>query len=315
MKFILLIPPIFFFSCKQATQVKPGAKVIDLDFGFKAIASDSEDFKTFKTYSHFELLRNNKLLFTDTTVEYEFGDKLYPLLLKTGSDSFELLFEVNDRPSKNYLNRIFINQDKVVGQDKLPTFIGNPVDINKDGIMAYAGYRDYQVSGVSPDSIAYSPILYYSITKTGLKLDSALTKQQNEMIYGKFFGFEFSERFGSFAKKFKEEIKLIESLNCKEVQIGTFENSTRVAWIVKTRDKQIEITKQDSSFYTEWKLKYINDCEYLMILSANKSKGDQIFAIGDTIKVTVGEILNDRYLWTAVYKSKTFNGYSYFAGK
>ncbi len=212
-KLLLLLPILI--CCKQASQNVSDSKIINLDFGFKAVAQKEEDFGKFKTYSYFELIRNDKVLFADSSAEYEFGDKMYPLVLRTDDNSFELLFEINDRPSKNYLNRIFIKDGKMVGQDKLPTFIGKPVDINKDGTNEYAGFMFYgQAFGRDYDLTGYNPILYYSFTKTGLHLDSALTKQRNELIYGHFYGFEYSAQFEqptSTMKKFEEEIKLIEA--------------------------------------------------------------------------------------------------------
>jgi hypothetical protein len=189
-------------------------KTIKLDFDFVVSIGQEEDFKKFKTYTFFQLTRNNTIIYVDSSLtEYEFGDELFPIIIKTGDNSFELLFEINDRPSKNYLKRLFIKDNKLIGQDKLPTFEAKPIDINKDGIKEYAGFWDYsQVWGENNDLTAYNPILYYSVTTTGLKLDSLLTRQRNEMIYGKFYGFSFSENDEqptSVTEKFEQELKLI----------------------------------------------------------------------------------------------------------
>jgi hypothetical protein len=168
-------------------------KVIDLKFGFKVKIGEEEDFQDFKTYSYFELTKDNRVIYFGDS-EYQFDNELYPIVIKTGTDSYELLFEINDRPTRNYLKRLFIENNKVVKQDKLPTFVAPPKDINGDGILEYAGYWDYaQTWGENCSLTAYNPILYYSITPTGLKLDSALTAERNEKIYGIFRGFHFSE--------------------------------------------------------------------------------------------------------------------------
>ncbi|GHT58243.1 hypothetical protein FACS18945_3970 [Bacteroidia bacterium] len=185
----------------------------DIDFEFKVIVGQEEDFKNFKTYTYFELMRENKTIYVDSSLtEYEFGDKLYPIVLQTGENSFELLFEINDRPNKNFLKRLFIQNNKIVKQDKLPTFISKPTDINKDGIKEYAGFWDYSEPWGDNSLTAYNPILYYILTETGLQLDSLLTKERNENIYGQFYGFSYNENNEqpiSVIDKFDEEIKLI----------------------------------------------------------------------------------------------------------
>ena len=187
---------------------------LELDFGFKVTATVIEEFiPTLKLYEHFRLERNGNIIFSDSLLEFEFRNKLFPIVLRTGSNSFELLFEVNHRPSKNYLLRLFVSNDKLVGQDKLPTFEAKPIDINDDGIKEYAGSFNYfQRWGENYSLTTYNPILYYSVTETGLKLDSILTKQRNEIIYGQFYGFSYSEKYEipvSVIENFEQELKLI----------------------------------------------------------------------------------------------------------
>jgi len=170
-------------------------KTFKLGFDFIAAVGQEEDFEKFKTYTFFQLTRNNKTIFIDSSLtEYEFGNELFPIVLKTGDNSFELLFEINDRPSKNYLKRLIIKNNKLVGQDKLPTFETIPKDVDDNGTLEYAGYWDYpQTWGENNTKTAYNPILYYAVTKSGLQLDSVLTKERNALIYGQFYGFNFSE--------------------------------------------------------------------------------------------------------------------------
>lgn len=213
-------------SCKQAgkkvnnsmteneSSLATNLKTMQLDFDFVLTLGEEEDFETFKTYSFFRLTRNNSRIYVDSSLtEYEFGNKLFPLVLKTGEHSFELIFEVNNRPNKNYLKRLFVQDNQLTAQDKLPTFEAKPIDINQDGIKEYAGFWDYaQVWGDSNNLTSYNPILYYSVTPAGLKLDSVLTRQRNEMIYGKFYGFSFSEKYElaiSVTEKFEQELKLL----------------------------------------------------------------------------------------------------------
>lgn len=127
--YILLTVTFILFFCSvngKETNINTKTKVtktILLDFGFKVALGQEEDFETFKTYSFFKLTKSGKVVYVDTLLEYEFGDKLYPIVLQTGKNKFELLFEINDRPNKNYLKRIIIKNDKVIMTDSLPTFI------------------------------------------------------------------------------------------------------------------------------------------------------------------------------------------------
>lgn len=189
----------------------PDKKTINLDFGFNVTIGQKEDFGNFATYTFFELTSENKKIYTENSLtEYEFGDELYPIVIKTGADSYELLFEINDRPNKNYLKRLFIKNDSVYNEDKLPTFIAKPKDVDNDGVKEYAGFWDYaQVWGENNNLTAYNPIIFYKITKVGLRLDSTLTMKINEEIYGKFYGFSFSEeseQLTSSLKLFNNEI-------------------------------------------------------------------------------------------------------------
>jgi hypothetical protein len=189
-------------------------KTFELGFGFIISAGQEEDFNDFKTFSFLRLTRNNEIIYTDSlTTEYEFGNKLFPLVVKTGENDFELLLEINNRPNKNYLKRFFIQEDKLIGEDKLPAFESKAIDIDNDGIKEYAGYWDYaQTWGENYELTAYNPIIYYTQTNSGFEVDSTLTENRNEKIYGKFYGFEFNENLVQPKKvleNFDNEIKLI----------------------------------------------------------------------------------------------------------
>ena len=191
-------------------------KSFDLDFGFK-VSAGNDDIPLFYTY--FKLERNKKVIYlSDSQLEYDFTNfgESFPIILQTGKNSFELLFEIENRPSKNYLKRLFVSNDKLIKEDMVPTFEAKPKDINGDGIKEYAGFWDYfQVGGPDENgemTTDYNPILYYSVTDTGLKLDSLLTTQQNEKIYGQFQGYEFdpyNSQPYSIMDRFSQAIELI----------------------------------------------------------------------------------------------------------
>ncbi len=190
-------------------------KVFYLKNGFKIKAGHEENYGKFKTFTLFQLFKNNKIIFIDSSsTEYEFGDTLYPIVIKTERNNYELLFEINDRPNKNYLKRLIIKDDVVVSEDKLPTFISKPFDVNGDRLIEYAGFWNYSETwGENNGLTDYNPILYYRLTSSGLKLDSALTKQRNISIYSDFKGYRFNEKIvmpASVINKFNNEITRIE---------------------------------------------------------------------------------------------------------
>ena len=201
------------------TAFKPtDKKTINLNYGFNVTVGQTEDFGNFTTYTFFELTRNNKIIYSDSSLtEYEFGDKLYPIVMKTGENTYELLFEINDRPNKNYLKRFFLKNDTLCKEDKLPTFISEAKDLDNDGVKEYAGFWDYaQVWGENDNLTAYNPIVYYELKNNGLQLDSILTIERNKAIYGQFNGFSFSEekeQSTSSLKLFSKELNKIENEN------------------------------------------------------------------------------------------------------
>lgn len=172
-------------------------KTINIGNGFEILVGEEEDFEKFKTYTLFKLKRNDTEIYLDNSLtEYEFGNKLYPLILPLGNESFEILVEVNDRPTKNYLKLLRVNGNKLQKVDKLPTFITKAKNLDSDEELEFAGFWDFpQVGsdGNGQEITAYNPILFYQFTKNGLKLDSALTMERNIEIYGKFSGYEFKE--------------------------------------------------------------------------------------------------------------------------
>src|SRR5690606_14227763 len=217
MKHFFLIIMFFSFSegFSQTIDEEKSIK-IDLENGFSVEFVEEEDFGSFIVYSIFELCKDGEVIYTDNSLtEYEFGNELYPIVLKTGQNAFELLFEINDRPNKNYLKRLFIKNTQIVSEDKLPTFTSKPVDIDNDGIKEYVGFWDYaQTWGENGNWTTYNPILYYSVTETGLQLDSLLTRERNKNIYGEFYGFQFSEHVeipASVMEKFEEEVNRIKN--------------------------------------------------------------------------------------------------------
>ena len=165
-----------------------------------------------KTYTLFILTHNNKPIYTDTSLtEYEFGDKLYPIVRAIDKETFEVFTEVNFRPGKNYLSYFKIRRDKIIDRQKLPTFISKAANLDNDDTLEYAGFWDgTETWGENNSLTGYSPIIYYEIKPDGLHIDSLLTIDKNKSIYGSFKGFEYNQKFEmpvSVKVKFNQEIE------------------------------------------------------------------------------------------------------------
>lgn len=166
----------------------------------------------------FILSRNEKIIYLDTTnkTEYEFGDSLYPMIHKTGDNSFEILAEVNYRPFKNYLKRFQIKNDILIKVDTLPTFFCEVKNLDNDATLEYAGiwyYSEMWDDSTNQRLTVYNPIIYYEITLEGLRLDTLLTIEKNKMIYGAFKGYYYNGKLpikvSDLGDKFENEINRI----------------------------------------------------------------------------------------------------------
>ncbi|MFM6953085.1 MAG: hypothetical protein ACKOXR_08120, partial [Bacteroidota bacterium] len=140
-------------------------KTIKLDNDFEIKVGQKEDFEKFETFTLFILTHKNKQLYLDTSLtEYEFGDKLYPIVRQLDNETFEILVEVNDRPNKNYLKYFKVHQDKIVSSEKLPTFISKSSNLDTDDNSEFAGFWDWgETSGDNGSLVVYNPIIYYDL--------------------------------------------------------------------------------------------------------------------------------------------------------
>jgi hypothetical protein len=189
-------------------------KTIKLDNDFEIKIGQKEDFEKFETYTLFILTHKNKQLYVDTSLtEYEFGDKLYPIVRQLDKETFEILVEVNNRPSKNYLKYVKVHQEKIIGTEQLPTFISSASNLDTDDNLELAGFWDWSETwGDNGSLTVYNPIIYYELKPTGITLDSALTINKNKKIYGDFHGFKYNEKVEiktNENKKWGEEIDRI----------------------------------------------------------------------------------------------------------
>lgn len=188
-------------------------RTIDLSNGFRVELGRETNYTNFKLYGFIRLLQNGQKVYADSSFEYEPQSSLYPLVIPAEDNSFEMLVEVNDRPNKSFLQRLFVANGKVTKTDKLPSFIAPAADLDGDGVPEYAGYwANNETWGEEKEFTDYNPIIYYSITPKGLKVNNDLTRKQNDTIFGFFHGYEYSQEIDipvSALKKQSEEIDRI----------------------------------------------------------------------------------------------------------
>ena len=176
--------------------IKPTEKMtlINLDYGFKIAFNDSEDLSNFMTYWNTNLYKDNKLIFKDSITEFEINDK-YPSIRKIGSN-YEILLLVNDRPSIDKLMMLKIQDKNVISKKIIPNFNMKPKDIDSDGRLEVVGIMSYyEMSSKNGNMMPYLPILVYEYTDTGITIDSVTTKKINVRVYGKFYGYDYSEKY------------------------------------------------------------------------------------------------------------------------
>lgn len=161
-----------------------------LEYGFELIGA-VDTTEVLSVYEQLLVKHNNIPLFFDTATYFFFENPNYPMLLKTGTNSFELLLETDGRPQVNGLLHLQIRNDTVIRADRLPIFITKAVNLDTDPALEYAGSIGYPEA--SETYLPYSPIVYYELHPDGIRIDSVLTQQRNAIIYGKFHGFEYRE--------------------------------------------------------------------------------------------------------------------------
>jgi hypothetical protein len=212
----ILIGVIYSFAQEKSSSIQ---KQIVLPDGFKIELRQAEQYDLIETYTSLTLYHHNKLIYKDTLsqTDYEFGDTLYPMFHKLKSTTFELLIEINNRPSKNILARFIIQKDRLLKRDTLPTFFCNAKNLDFDNALEYAAFWDYGEVWIDSNQqkvTSYNPILYYELTSKGLELDSALTIAKNKSIYGAFYGYEYNNTIpiplSVIGNQFTDELKRIE---------------------------------------------------------------------------------------------------------
>lgn len=188
-------------------------KTIILNNEFTICFGDSENFGDFTTFTYIKLTRNEKNIFEDKTgkTEYEIRSSQFPIIISTLNNSFQLLAEVNDRPSKNYLKCFIFKDNELKKVEQFPTFLNKAKNLDGDSCLEFAGIWDNGEEWTSPENIplsTYNPIIYYEVTHNGLKTDSALTISRNKYIYGQFHGYRYNEKLAFEVNKIRVKLKI-----------------------------------------------------------------------------------------------------------
>jgi len=204
---------LLFTSCKSAVD---NEKYVSIIKAYKLSVEKIIETKDYWYYQNLKFLKGNQIIYRDTSkTTYSFDNKLYPYIHQS-PNSIEVLIEVDDRPSKNYLRHFKLENGKVIELDRLPTLVCEPKNLDSDNTLEIAGYWDYsQIWGDNSDITAYNPLIYYEMTSKGIQLDTTLTININSEIYGQFSGYYFSESIEVSTKttdKLGEEIKRIEGI-------------------------------------------------------------------------------------------------------
>ncbi len=199
MKYYAVIIPVLivFLTCGRAVkqenkgEFKP-PKTLNLDYGFKISFADSEDFGDFRTYWKAKIYLDDKVLFEDTSDEYEIKNN-YPSIREI-NDGFEILLYLNRKSWIDLLRMLVVKNDTLVKNELLPNLEMKPRDIDNDGVLEVAGIMSYyEMFGDNRSFMPYDPILVYEYTANGIQLDSTQTEKVNINAYGKFYGFEYNE--------------------------------------------------------------------------------------------------------------------------
>ena len=130
---------------------------------------------------------NGKIIYkADSLTEFEFDKKTYPVVSQIGPNKFQLLLEQNERPNKNLILDLIIENSKVVSKMIIPSFDSSFINSNNQKI--YCGIYDYNQED-EHKRVSYMPTLFFIDSKNGISLDSNRTISYNKKVWGKFYGF------------------------------------------------------------------------------------------------------------------------------
>jgi hypothetical protein len=186
------------FSQKSLSSEK-----INLGFGFQLVGDFSDDF----SYNKISVYRHKILVFSDSSHEFSRDKKSFQKVYSFKNNTFFILIESFEAPSKNLLYYYKIEQNKLKKKDKLPMFIALPKNLDSDTNLEVVGFGDNFLMK-NDSTIGYEPIMFYEFTTEGIQLDKTLTISKNKRIYGKFYGYEINENLDFYSPKILQKLNL-----------------------------------------------------------------------------------------------------------
>lgn len=198
---------------EQVKQISGDSLVIELTPDFALVYGNAERFDSFVTYSSLTIKKGGKKIHSNSSYEFETGNKSFPSIRSLSGGHWEVLIEVNNRPGRNFLYRVIIDNKLNINADTLPLFIASSSDLDGDNQAECAGYwSEAEVWGKENVFTAYNPILYYRQTEKGLMMDHVLTETRNIAIYGAFYGYHYNDTIevsSECLKRFRNECHFI----------------------------------------------------------------------------------------------------------
>jgi hypothetical protein len=202
-------------SCSRAyPQYKNQVEMINLKYGFKLIGELNMEYdSSFRVYRKVTIFRNNVLMYSDSTGEFERFSAKIPQVHTFKSHAFGILLESFKAPSKNRIQYILFQKDKILRKENLPLFFTAKKNLDKDDYLEVAGVWDYFQTS-HEGLMSYEPVIYYEFAQKGIVLDKSLTIKKNKEIYGKFYGYDVNEKIKfpiiKVWKKLHKEIRILE---------------------------------------------------------------------------------------------------------
>jgi len=125
----------------------------------------------------------------DSLLEFEFNISSWPKFKRIDLTTFQILLELNDRPFKNKIIKLTVQNGRLIDNQTIPHFETEPKDFDNDGQLEFAGFLEF-VEAFDTDTTNYNPVLYFEDLDNGFQLDTQATMTMNIEIWGEFYGFE-----------------------------------------------------------------------------------------------------------------------------
>jgi hypothetical protein len=179
--------------------VEAPPKVVKLPHGVTLKLGRPEEFADqtppLTLYSYLQVLHGGRVVYEDSTHEFDVAQRPYPTTFTAGAGAAVLLLESNNR-DLNELLRLQIRNGQATVTDTLPAFTNGPTQLDDDAPLELAGMmtsnETWEEAG--QEYTTYNPIRYYELTPAGPVFDAKLTARKARTIYGQFLGFCYRER-------------------------------------------------------------------------------------------------------------------------